>query len=365
MGTLSAAIVVAEQADVDAVDLARAEEKLKTLHAMTPEQHAAKAADEILRKQKRTAFTLVKKNDVTKFKELIDEVGEGVSWRDWRDPFGRTVWRCAKDLRALKMQEFLEQLGVGDEAKIQRPTVQTLRQIGKQHQQQEQKEQQRQQGREDMNQTQCISVPERTVDAPIVEQNPTPDLSECLAHSGRYSNCSTCPARDSTAMLHPIEQQQQGQEQQQQQQQEDLNQTQCIPGDEHREDATVAEQNPNLDLSECLSSVGMDSFCSSPCPAEDPLAVAKSKAFRAAAQDDCGTLNEIIESISIAIWSKWENRAGKTLLTLSEERRSPSVHLRLAKAFGIAKQLKRESFEVGECVWVYIKETYSRSVQLF
>merc|ERR1712137_749439 len=208
MGTLSAAIVVAEQADVDAVDLARAEEKLKTLHAMTPEQHAAKAADEILRKQKRTAFTLVKKNDVTKFKELIDEVGEGVSWRDWRDPFGRTVWRCAKDLRALKMQEFLEQLGVGDEAKIQRPTVQTLRQIGKQHQQQEQKEQQRQQGREDMNQTQCISVPERTVDAPIVEQNPTPDLSECLAHSGRYSNCSTCPARDSTAMLHPIEQQQ-------------------------------------------------------------------------------------------------------------------------------------------------------------
>jgi len=280
--TLSAAIVAAQQADVDTVDLAKPEERLKVLRAMTREEHAAKAVRELLQKQKKAAFALVKQDDIMKFKELIDEVGDNVSWCKWRDPLGRTVWRCAKDLRALRMQEFLEELGVSDDqpkAKAQRPTT---RQI-----------------------------------------------------------------------LLQLEQRQQQQEQWRQQQQEDMNQTQCNSVDEQTEDVPVVKQNISLDLGECLADIGMDSNCSTPCSAEDSIAVSKSKAFRAAAQNDCGTINEIINLVSVDIWSKWENRAGKTLLALSQERGSAAVHLLVAKALGILKQLKRETFEEREAVWVY------------
>jgi len=269
--TLSAAIAAAQQADVDAVDLEKPEEKLKALRAMRQQQHAAKAAHDLLQKQKKTAFAPVKKDDVMKFKELIDGVGKGVSW----------FWCCTKDLQALRMEEFAEQLRVGDEqpeAKAQRPT--------------------------------------------------------------------------SKQILQQIEPQQQQQEQRRQQQQEDMNQAQSIPVDENTEDARVVEQSASLDYGECLAHAGMDSNCSTPCSAEDSLAI-KSKAFRAAAQDDCGTLNEIIDSVSVDVWSRWENRAGKTLLTLSQERRSANVHSQLIKALGIVKPMKRETFEEREAVWVY------------
>merc|ERR1712137_391607 len=359
--TLSAAIAVAQQVDVDAVDLEKAEKKLKTLRAMTQKEHAAKAAGELLQKKRKTAFMYVKRDDVMKFKELLDEVGEGVSWCDWRDPLGRTLRRCAKDLQAQQMQKFLKQLGVGDEqhsAKrqlptlMQRTTMQIVHQIEQQHHQQHQ-EQQRQ---EDMNQMQCTSINEHTEDAPVLEQKPTLDLSKCLEdhsscsthsgrdsiHSGNDSSCSTpCMVGDLIAVPHRIEQQQQWQEQQPQKQQEDMNKTHCIPANKHKEDTPA--------------NIGMYSNCSTTCPAEDTLAIAKSKAFRAAAQNDLGTLNEIIESVSIDTWSKWENRAGKTLLTLSEERRSTNVHSQLARALGIVRQSKCESFEEGETVWVYIE----------
>jgi len=253
--TLSAAIVAAQQAGVDTADLVKPQERLRVLRAMTQDEHAAKAARKALQKQKKAAFALVKQDDIVKFKELLDEVGENVSWCKWMDPLGRTVWRCAKDLRAMRLQEFLEELGSSDDqpkAKAHRPTARQ--------------------------------------------------------------------------MLLQLEQGQQQQEQRRQQQNEDMNQTQCNPLNEHTEEA---------------------------CSAEDHTAVSKSRAFRAAAQNDCVTVNEIISSVSIDIWSKWENRAGKTLLALSQERGSAAVHLLVAKALVILKHLKREAFEEREAVWVY------------
>lgn len=83
------------------------------------------------------------------------------------------------------------------------------------------------------------------------------------------------------------------------------------------------------------------------------VTIAKSKALRAAAQDDTVTLTEIIESFPVEVWSKWENKAGKDLLTLSQERGSVIVYSQLAKALGIVKELKRESFMEREAVWIY------------
>merc|ERR1712137_383437 len=70
-------------------------------------------------------------------------------------------------------------------------------------------------------------------------------------------------------------------------------------------------------------------------PAGDSMAIEKSKAFRAAAQDDVRTFNEIIDSVPVDIWSKWENQAGRTLLTLSQQRRSDVVHAQIAKALAL------------------------------
>jgi len=227
---------------------------------------------------------------------LIDEVGENVSWCKWRDPLGRTVWRCAKDLRALRVQEFLEEMGFSDDqlkVQAQRPIIrQMVLQI---EQRQQQHEQQRQQQQRDVNQTKWNPVGEQTKDVPIVEQNISLDLEECLSDTCLDSCCSTPCSADSS----------------------------------------------------------MDSNCSTACSAEDHITVSKSKAFRAAAQNDCGAINEIINSVSVDIWSKWENRAGKTLFALSQERGSAAVHLLVAKALGVVKQLKCETFEEREAVWVY------------
>merc|ERR1712137_879459 len=162
------------------------------------EEHAAKAARELLQKQKKAAFALVKQDDIVKFKELLDEVGENVSWCNWRDPLGRTVWRCAKDLRALRMQEFLEELGVSDDqpkAKAQRPTTrQMLLQL------EQRQEQRRQQQQEDMNQTQWHPLDEQTEDVPVVEHNISLDLDESLLDISLDSNCSTPRSADTTSM---------------------------------------------------------------------------------------------------------------------------------------------------------------------
>jgi len=53
-------------------------------------------------------------------------------------------------------------------------------------------------------------------------------------------------------------------------------------------------------------------------------------------------------------WSRWENRAGKDLLTLSQERGSSCAYSVLAKALGMMKEMKREAYEERETVWVFL-----------
>merc|ERR1712137_251670 len=134
-------------------------------------------------------------------------------------------------------------------------------------------------------------------------------------------------------------------QQQQEKHQVETSQTQCIPVDEHNGDVPVVEEK--------VAYSGVDSNSSTPCSVENSIAISKLKAFRAAAQGDTVTLHEIINSVSFDIWSKWENRAGKTLLAMSQERGSTAVHLLVAKALGIVKELKCETFEEREAVWVY------------
>jgi len=79
----------------------------------------------------------------------------------------------------------------------------------------------------------------------------------------------------------------------------------------------------------------------------------RAKALRAVAQNDCDTLGEVLSCVSVDEWSKWENKAGQNLVTLSEVRRSSGAYAMLAGAMGLLKELPRQSFEEKETVWVF------------
>lgn len=79
----------------------------------------------------------------------------------------------------------------------------------------------------------------------------------------------------------------------------------------------------------------------------------RAKAFRAVVQDDTSTLADVISStVPCCVWSKWRNKGGKDLLTLSEERGSPGAYSMLARALGVLTARKRDCFEEREAVWV-------------
>jgi len=87
-------------------------------------------------------------------------------------------------------------------------------------------------------------------------------------------------------------------------------------------------------------------------PAEE--ATLKAKALRAVVQDDCAALSEVLDCVALGIWSRWQNKAGKDLITLSEERGSSSAYSELAKALGLVKEVKREAFEERDTIWVFV-----------
>jgi hypothetical protein len=81
----------------------------------------------------------------------------------------------------------------------------------------------------------------------------------------------------------------------------------------------------------------------------------KQQALRAVVADKPETLEEVLSRVDTAVWSSWQNKAGKDLLTLSQERGSTNAYAVLAKALGLVNEMKREPFEEGEAVWIYVQ----------
>jgi len=81
----------------------------------------------------------------------------------------------------------------------------------------------------------------------------------------------------------------------------------------------------------------------------------KAQALRAVVADDTKALEEVLQRLPVEIWSKWENKAGKDLLTLSQERGSSRAYSLLARYLGLLKELERQGFEDRESVWVLVQ----------
>jgi hypothetical protein len=80
----------------------------------------------------------------------------------------------------------------------------------------------------------------------------------------------------------------------------------------------------------------------------------KAQALRSVVQDKISDLAEVFQAVPVAVWSQWTNKAGKDLLTLSQERGASGAYGMIAKALGILREQKRDSYEEREAVWVFL-----------
>lgn len=303
---LVGAVAAARQAEVDKEDLEKAEAKLHELQSLTAEERAARAMRELELKRKKEAFLLVKKDDAGSLVELLDGLAEGVRWQDWRDYAGRTMWRCAKELRAARAQKVLaERLGLNaPEEEVRKP------------------------------------APPR----PVPEKLPSPrapapaPVPEARASSPRPQQPTQSPRQE-----------------------EKLQAPKAARFPEGGGQAPASKEAPNLGAVVSKVAAQRDPEDGSLIPREDSLSLEpeeeeklKAKALRAVVQDDFSTLGEVLELAPVDKWSRWENRAGKDLLTLSQERGSSCAYSVLAKALGMMREMKREAFEERETVWVFL-----------
>jgi len=86
--------------------------------------------------------------------------------------------------------------------------------------------------------------------------------------------------------------------------------------------------------------------------AADADAPKKAACFRAVVQNDAEGLVELLGETSIDVWQRWENNAGKDLVSLSLERGSMKVYSVLVRALGIVQERKHSSLDRGDAVWV-------------
>lgn len=374
---LAAMIEVAVAAGVDAEELEKASRKLHELRSLTPEQKLARANQKLEASRKQSAFLLVKKDDAKGLQELLDTVEQsGVRWQAWKDWSGRSLWRCAQELRSARVQIYLApKLGLRTQEGTKRSSLHTL------------SERNAMAGLSNLSTSPSASP---TI-SPIKEKEESvfegssyqpggrrqsgdanesgtngpfgaiglgnlgwPALPEEAApgKSSRLANALVTPRPPSRGDL--LEQ----------------SPAAAVASAISNSEAASAlitprVSHPTPDMGTASNGWSPSTYSSSPVysPANlgtspagntsEPFADLKAKALRAVAQDDAVTLRTILDRVSSGIWSKWENKAGKDLITLSQERGSSLAYSLLARELGVLKELHREVFEEREAVWVF------------
>jgi len=273
-------------------------------------------ARELEVKRKKDAFFFVKKDYADDLATLIDSLEEYTRWQDWRDYAGRTMWRCAGELRSARVQKVLaHRLGIEapeESGKERRSVMTTLDEVRFMRQ------------TSDNSSPVSNSVPSyftgisthevMTVEGVVQASNIAPPSPKNSEHTALWSGLGKVP--EPTSHTDGV----------------------CAP---------VSSPLPSPIDGSVPSSVP-----SSPLPLD--IGKLKKKALRAVVQDDYLTLDELLCSVPIDVWTSWQNGAGKDLLTLSEERGSGSAYSVIAKALGILKEAKRDTFEEQETVWVFL-----------
>lgn len=280
---LALLIPEARRVEIDEQDVDKAEAKLLELRSFTTEQRLAKEMAKLKARLKEQAFVLVKRDNVLQLRDLLESADPALRWQEWKDYAGRTLWRCAIELRARAVQGYLAPI------------------LG-------------------------LALP-----------------SEALKQGFASTTKPRPEAEDSSLTQHvdsvqPLS--------------EEVCQTEPESGV-----AALGEVPVSTDATPAVNSAAppaQSSQVGNPPAGLLDEAELKPRAFRAVAQDDVEALETVLRGVSPDVWSLWKNKAGKDLLSLSEERGSGNAYRYLAKENGLLKELAQESYEEGEAVWIFL-----------
>lgn len=311
---LEVAISVARKVGIDEEDIARAEERLEQLRSLSVDDRATQEARINLLDRKRRAFQMVKQGKDHFLFQLLSETvssdrregsqtaSKQCDWMQWKDYAGRTLLTYAKELRAVRVQDCLERFAKEQEAASWEP---------------ERSPEPNQSGvypckaRTDLIETHALDA---TGDSFGVS---TPNVAPWRASIPQEPLISTSTPRESW----PV-------------------QTGAMNEKLKIKVAVRAETPPPAETKAAI------------CASSDDASALQFPAFRAVVRDDTEKLGEILQSVPQHVWSSWQNKAGKDLLTLAQERGSSGSQSMVAKALGLVQERKRESFEERETVWV-------------
>lgn len=328
---LAAAIERARTAEVAPEDIEKGEKKLEELRSMTDEQRQAKVAHELEVERKKRAFMLVKRDDANSLKEFIGSLEPDVRWQDWRDYAGRNMWKCSQELGANAVRSWLrEELGLGVEQRHPRRGS----------------EAQEKRYSQALDQTKAILV------AKALHES---------AEAAKADGAASSTSSDSEDAK------------QEEQQPELREEAASAPADEEAKPpqhgwgavrnlvlptGSLVARTPSGRPSPEPDSPKVKPRSSRAGSASSTFSEAETKALQSSAQgavvrDDADALQAVLDKVEVDVWSSWKNKAGKDLLTLSQERGSPMAYSVLAKALGLVTEAKRDTFEERETVWVF------------
>eukprot|EP00928_Gymnodinium_smaydae_P036874 TRINITY_DN25701_c0_g2_i1.p1 TRINITY_DN25701_c0_g2~~TRINITY_DN25701_c0_g2_i1.p1 ORF type:complete len:700 (-),score=183.60 TRINITY_DN25701_c0_g2_i1:101-2104(-) len=366
---LEAVLAKAREVQVDAVDIGKGEKKLLELRSLTPEQKDAKLARKLEVQKKKEAYILVKKDDVSGLQALLEGLPENTRWQDWRDSAGRSLWMCARDLRASQVQQYLapkigvsKQISLGNAgsggtfAPWRRPVGRTRSgslggSFGGGSDQGMPVVSEPSQGTAAGDAKAAAPVAEIVTDgaAEVVQgrtfSRQASGSAGAAGSDGARSAAGSVPP--SPAGIKPAS--------------VDESLAAATGAAADGDASAVASASADAAASGAAGAVGAaavgggvtstpstpaspnggeggDSVC---CQQHTEL---RQKALRAVAQDDGDALLEILRMVDVSIWSEWKNKAGEKLLDMSQERRLSNAYAVLARELGLLKELTRETY---------------------
>jgi len=299
------ALEASRRSEVDAEDIERGEAKLRELRELTQEQRDAKEKRAYESKMKKEVFLLVKKDDATGLGALLDGFDETLRWQDWKDYAGRSMWRCSQELRATRVQRLLAPIlgmHLPEDRRTSGPRSGSFV--------------------SGENVAASGDVPSTTDGKRLSGSQPSPKILTL-----RSPTLSQALPKDGFELPDSVQQPVEG------------------SGAAAGSAAAAAGAAPNTNVPPTTELRLLST---------EEEAQVRAKCFRAVAQDDCPSLADLLDGVPLELWSAWQNKAGKDLVTLSEERGSSNAYTLLAKALGLIVEQKRDTFEESETVWVYL-----------
>jgi len=349
--SLVAAMAEARRNDVDEVDIDKAAAKLEVLRTLTAEEREARKEHRRITDAKRRAFVLVKNDDPISLEKLLQGLGGDVDWKAWRDHSGRTLILCARMHAASQVIQYLERLRGQPTTSprfVPAPDPAAVSATCRE------------------SPAPGSGAPEGTNERGKHEQSAGAILPGVLPRhgdraggfsSGHWSSLSTMDPETPTAKSEPD------------------SSSRCLERSCGSSKPSFCEghagERPLLD-GRCLpadgaldaSTTGVAAWRSvargasmspkAPEAVDDEELMWRQAGFRAVVQNDTAKLQEVLGKVPQEVWSTWQNKAGKDLITLAQERGSSAAYAVMARAMGLIQERKHAKLEAGDSLWVMV-----------